>query len=180
MSLPAHARSTALSPHHAAESGMPVTSLPSATSVKDTSERLREKSADTTQRDPAAVSSARKRPLGEGRICVNGPRDIRWSMWSRASRVTMVVPVDMRISVWPLEDCSGGMTAQEEGGPDKPYLSDWNDVYNIPLWASDVTLPFFHPRTSTNCNPPVNATNPPSYPFAERRPISVASTPSVC
>lgn len=41
------------------------------------SERLREKSEDTTQREPVMVSRARKRPLGDGRMWENGPREMR-------------------------------------------------------------------------------------------------------
>jgi hypothetical protein len=67
--------------------------------------------------------SARKRPFGESRMWLNGPREIRWgyvscttrdhgeivgmrtwSICSSASSVTMVVPVEKRSSTCPLVD----------------------------------------------------------------------------
>lgn len=94
-----------------------------------------EKSAETTHRTFVAVIRARKRPLGESRICENGPRDRRyslafpprkrgwkgmegkkgltWSIRSNASKVIIVVPVDTNISVWPEVDCSGEMIVHE-------------------------------------------------------------------
>ena len=95
----------ALSPHHSAPSGMPA----SPRLLISTSDSERAKSDDTTQSEPEAVTSAMKRPLGERRMCEKGPRVIRWSIRSRASRAMIDPSADKRISTWPLVDWSGGM-----------------------------------------------------------------------
>ena len=105
---PPHDKTKALSPHHSAPSGIPI-------SPKDeisTSDSDLEKSDETTHRIPAAVIRAIKRPLGESRMWEKGPLDIRWSTRSRASRVTIVPSAEMRISTCPLVDWSGGTMDQ--------------------------------------------------------------------
>ena len=49
-------------------------------------------------------------------MCENGPRSISWSIRSRVSSVKIVEEVDIKISVWPEVDWSGGTMVHEDGG----------------------------------------------------------------
>ena len=114
---PRHVTRTASFPHHSTWSTSP--DAP-ATPVVSNSAKLRWKSVDTTQRSPENVRSASDLPFGEGDMCVKGPRDMRWSRFSRLSTLYIVDSTESRTSTCREMVWSGGMTVQDCGGWDKP------------------------------------------------------------
>lgn|SRR6266850_1273344 len=99
---------------------------PSApTDVESNSARFRWKSVETTQSMPDNVNRASDFPLGDGAMCVNGPRDKRWSTASRLSTERTLASTESRTSTWREMVKSGGMRAQTAGGSERStYLVD--------------------------------------------------------
>ena len=93
---------------------------PSApTDVESNSARFRWKSVETTQSMPDIVNRPSDFPLGDGAICVNGPRDKRWSIASRLSTERTLDSTESRTSTWRDIVRSGGMRVQTAGGSER-------------------------------------------------------------